>query len=195
MMPMRARTSLRALALATLVTAALSSPVGSASATGGGSVGSRLSSARQQQAMAIAAVKAIRSKLPGLEARLAQLEKQAGEATIAALNALRAEQSGIRVHDFAQQLARIRAARAQQQARQQNLSGAVLGTGSGISIDPTWFDGRNQDQLLALLGPDGGRTCTIPSGLKDTGQQISGDASWYGWDFAGQSTASGATFD
>jgi rare lipoprotein A (peptidoglycan hydrolase) len=84
---------------------------------------------------------------------------------------------------------------AAQQARQSTLAGAQNGTTPGVNIDPTWFDGRNQDELLALLGPDGGRTCTIPPGLKDTGQQISGDASWYGWDFAGQSTASGATFD
>jgi hypothetical protein len=90
--------------------------------------------------------------------------------------------------------------RESQRAREAALTAAQLGaTGSGglggISVDSPWFDGRNQDELLALLGPDGGRTCEIPSGLKDTGEQISGDASWYGWDFAGQSTASGATFD
>src|SRR5437868_6416458 len=137
MMPMRARTSLRALALATLVTAALSSPVGSASATGGGSVGSRLSSARQQQAMAIAAVQAARQGLARARAsaetdqRAATRREQALSSTISDLQSqldaavARAKEAGIRVHDLAQQLARIRAARAQQQARQQNLSGAV----------------------------------------------------------------------
>jgi rare lipoprotein A (peptidoglycan hydrolase) len=50
-------------------------------------------------------------------------------------------------------------------------------------------------KLLALLGPSGGRGCAIPSGLRETGQTIAGDASWYGDDFAGQPTASGATFD
>jgi hypothetical protein len=105
----------------------------------------------------------------------------------------RAREAGVRVHDLAKQVARLQTMRAAQQARQSTLAGAE--NGSGVNIDPTWFDGRNQDDLLALLGPDGGRACTIPPGLRDTGQQISGDASWYGWDFAGQSTASGATFD
>jgi peptidoglycan lytic transglycosylase len=50
-------------------------------------------------------------------------------------------------------------------------------------------------RLLALLGPSEGRGCTIPSGLRDTGQRISGDASWYGGAFAGGPTASGAIFD
>src|SRR5207302_9239093 len=50
-------------------------------------------------------------------------------------------------------------------------------------------------RLLALLGPDGGRGCAIPSGLRQTGQSLSGDASWYGHQFAGGPTASGATFD
>jgi rare lipoprotein A len=50
-------------------------------------------------------------------------------------------------------------------------------------------------RLLALLGPSEGRGCTIPGGLRDTGQRVSGDASWYGGSFAGGPTASGATFD
>ncbi|MFL5736872.1 MAG: RlpA-like double-psi beta-barrel domain-containing protein [Actinomycetota bacterium] len=120
----------------------------------------------------------------------------------------RAREAGLRVHDLARQVARLRTIQAAQQARQATVSAAQQarqatvsaaqsGSGSGpaVNVDPTWFDGRNQDELLALLGPDGGRTCTIPPGLKNTGQQIAGDASWYGWDFAGQSTASGATFD
>jgi peptidoglycan hydrolase CwlO-like protein len=58
------------------------------------------------------------------------------------------------------------------------------------------FDGGvNQDELLALLGPTGGRTCEIPDGLRDTGRDIAGLATWYGWEFAGQATASGAIFD
>lgn len=60
-------------------------------------------------------------------------------------------------------------------------------------VDPS--RGRDQSQLLALLGPTGGRTCTIPPGLKDTGRSLSGYSSWYGWEFAGQRTASGAIFD
>jgi hypothetical protein len=107
-----------------------------------------------------------------------------------------ARAAGVEVHDLAAEQARFRKIRQRQQARQAALASAQLGAASsGISVDSSWFDGRNQDDLLALLGPTGGRTCAIPSGLKDTGEQISGDATWYGWDFAGQSTASGATFD
>jgi rare lipoprotein A (peptidoglycan hydrolase) len=55
--------------------------------------------------------------------------------------------------------------------------------------------GADQSALLALLGPNGGRTCGTPDGLTDTGTSFAGDASWYGWEFAGQTTASGAVFD
>ncbi|HEX9313492.1 MAG TPA: RlpA-like double-psi beta-barrel domain-containing protein [Actinomycetota bacterium] len=55
--------------------------------------------------------------------------------------------------------------------------------------------GADQSKLLALLGPTGGRTCEIPDGLRDTGNSFSGLATWYGWEFAGQGTASGAVFD
>jgi rare lipoprotein A (peptidoglycan hydrolase) len=55
--------------------------------------------------------------------------------------------------------------------------------------------GKDQRHLLALLGPTGGRTCEIPPGLEDTGRRLSGQSSWYGWEFAGRPTASGAIFD
>lgn len=48
---------------------------------------------------------------------------------------------------------------------------------------------------LGLLGPTGGRTCAIPSGLQPTGTTLSGQASYYGWELAGNHTASGAVFD
>jgi rare lipoprotein A len=49
--------------------------------------------------------------------------------------------------------------------------------------------------LLALLGPTGGRTCDTPEGLAPTGKVFDGYASWYGWKFGGQPTATGAIFD
>jgi len=55
--------------------------------------------------------------------------------------------------------------------------------------------GKGQSALLALLGPTGGQTCDTPQGLVETGKSFSGYATWYGWDFAGQSTANGAIFD
>jgi rare lipoprotein A (peptidoglycan hydrolase) len=60
-------------------------------------------------------------------------------------------------------------------------------------IDPA--NGVDQSALLALLGPTHGRGCTIPSGLHPTGEHRSGPASWYGADFAGKPTATGAIFD
>lgn len=53
----------------------------------------------------------------------------------------------------------------------------------------------DQSPLLALLGPTGGRTCDTPEGLVATGEVFEGYASWYGWEFGGQPTATGAIFD
>ncbi len=53
----------------------------------------------------------------------------------------------------------------------------------------------DQNPLLALLGPTGGRTCDTPEGLVPTGEVFEGYASWYGWEFGGQPTATGAIFD
>jgi hypothetical protein len=55
--------------------------------------------------------------------------------------------------------------------------------------------GKDQSDLLALLGPTGGRTCETPEGLVETGQGFEGYASWYGWEFGGRPTATGAIFD
>jgi hypothetical protein len=74
-------------------------------------------------------------------------------------------------------------------AEQQAAAAASLGR----LIDAT--EGFDQSDLLALLGPNEGRGCEIPEGLEDTGQRVEGLASWYGWEFAGQHTASGAIFD
>jgi len=62
----------------------------------------------------------------------------------------------------------------------------------------TWdIIGYREDQsgLLALLGPTGGRTCGTPAGLAPTGETFESYASWYGWEFGGQPTATGAIFD
>lgn len=53
----------------------------------------------------------------------------------------------------------------------------------------------DHSSLLALLGPTGGRTCDTPEGLAPTGEVFDGYASWYGWEFGGQPTATGAIFD
>jgi hypothetical protein len=79
------------------------------------------------------------------------------------------------------------------EAQRQEVAAAVARTGSwdlGV-IDY----GQDQSHLLALLGPTGGRTCETPEGLLETGQAFEGYASWYGWEFGGQPTATGAIFD
>jgi hypothetical protein len=79
------------------------------------------------------------------------------------------------------------------QAQAQQVADAVARAGSwdlGV-IDY----GQDQSHLLALLGPTGGRTCETPSGLVETGETFEGYASWYGWEFGGQPTATGAIFD
>jgi rare lipoprotein A (peptidoglycan hydrolase) len=55
--------------------------------------------------------------------------------------------------------------------------------------------GLDQRDLLALLGPTGGAGCDLSSGLRDTGERITGISSWYGWELAGHPTATGAIFD
>jgi rare lipoprotein A (peptidoglycan hydrolase) len=92
-----------------------------------------------------------------------------------------ARKSGLAVHKLEREQQALQQARA---AADQSLDGLV---------DPS--RGKDQKHLLALLGPTGGRTCKIPPGLKDIGRDLSGNSSWYGWDFAGQRTASGAIFD
>jgi Lytic transglycolase len=72
---------------------------------------------------------------------------------------------------------------------------AVVGAAARMG---TWdLIGYQDDQgpLLALLGPTGGRTCETPAGLAPTGEVFEGYASWYGWEFGGQPTATGAIFD
>lgn len=87
-----------------------------------------------------------------------------------------ARQAGLR-------FAKVRHARKAFLEEQAALTEAIGGTG----VD--------QSELLALLGPNRGRGCDIPPKLARTGKEISGTASWYGWEFAGRPTSSGAIFD
>lgn len=82
-----------------------------------------------------------------------------------------------------QRFATIRAARKAFLEEQAALNQAIGGTG----VD--------QSELLALLGPSKGRGCDIPPKLARTGKTIAGTASWYGWEFAGRPTSSGAIYD
>jgi rare lipoprotein A (peptidoglycan hydrolase) len=50
-------------------------------------------------------------------------------------------------------------------------------------------------ELLAMLGPTGGRGCQIPPALEQTGRGFSGEASFYGEEFAGNPTAIGHIFN
>jgi rare lipoprotein A len=92
-----------------------------------------------------------------------------------------AQQAGLKVRSLEA------AAKAAAKARHREQQQATLLSGGPAS---EW-----EARLLALLGPNEGRGCAIPNGLRDTGQRLSGDASWYGGSFAGGPTASGAIFD
>ncbi len=97
-----------------------------------------------------------------------------------------------RVHE-AMKIARQAHVEAVFAAQQRQIAAAVARAGSwdlGV-IDY----GQDQSHLLSLLGPTGGRTCETPEGLVETGQSFDGYASWYGWEFGGQPTATGAIFD
>jgi hypothetical protein len=120
-----------------------------------------------------------RSELASAAERLDELAARAtGQLQTASERARRA---GLSVHKLERDQRALREAEA---AAHRSLDGLV---------NPS--RGRDQSRLLALLGPTGGRTCKIPPGLRDTGQKLAGESSWYGWDFAGQRTASGAIFD
>jgi rare lipoprotein A (peptidoglycan hydrolase) len=110
-----------------------------------------------------------------LAAVLSELEGKVTEART------KAREAGMVVEQLEAELAAIRAARRAAERRAQ------------LSLDPA--AGADQGELLTLLGPTGGRTCQIPRGLRDTGREVAGDASWYGWDFAGNPTATGAIYD
>ena len=110
-----------------------------------------------------------------------------------------ARQAGLRVADIERAQRAIEAAQQREEARRARLAqqdsadGQIDDTGSGGGSPAA--GGVDQSHLLSLLGPTGGRTCETPSGLRETGQSISGDATWYGPGFAGRRTASGAIFD
>ncbi len=141
----------------------------------------------------VAEVTRLRSALADLTARrearqhelAAAAERLDGLAAEAAIELRSAREKAWRAGLTVRRLQREQ--RALQQAR-----AAANDSLNGL-VDPS--RGKDQSELLALLGPSGGRTCQIPLGLEDTGRRLSGYSSWYGWEFAGQRTASGAIFD
>ncbi|MGZ8599962.1 MAG: RlpA-like double-psi beta-barrel domain-containing protein [Actinomycetota bacterium] len=79
------------------------------------------------------------------------------------------------------------------EAQQRAIGDAVLRAGSW-DLGVIGY-GQDQSHLLSLLGPTGGQSCETPAGLVETGESFAGYASWYGWEFGGQPTATGAIFD
>jgi rare lipoprotein A (peptidoglycan hydrolase) len=79
--------------------------------------------------------------------------------------------------------------------RQRELARAASSTQADLDDLIHAEHGVDQSTLLALLGPNQGRGCAIPGGLKETGVHLSGLSSWYGPGFAGRPTASGAIYD
>ena len=129
-----------------------------------------------RRAQAEATREAIAPRLDRLRSLLGEMEAKVEEATEIAVRAQVEEE-----------------ARRALEAQRRMVAAAVARAGSwdlGV-IDY----GQDQAHLLALLGPTGGRTCATPEGLIDSGQSFAGYASWYGWEFGGQPTATGAIFD
>jgi rare lipoprotein A (peptidoglycan hydrolase) len=124
-------------------------------------------------------LEARRADLAASELYLRSLASEATDRLLAAR--AEAKRAGDRAEDLERELQELREAQ------------AAVAAALGRLIDPT--KGFDQSRLLALLGPRKGRGCDIPSGLRDTGQRVEGLSSWYGWEFAGRPTASGAIFD
>ncbi len=129
---------------------------------------------RVRQDVAAQAKARLEPKQIELQALLSQMRTHVAEAQRLA------DQAGLVVSSLEQQQQAIAAAGLREIGRN-----IVINGGTGV----------DQSKLLALLGPTGGRTCSTPDGLVDTGNRFSGQASWYGWVVAGQHTASGAIFD
>jgi hypothetical protein len=107
-----------------------------------------------------------------------------------ALGALRQRvEARLRAAEAAAEAARVKVA-ALQAARRRLLDTAMA---AAAAIEA--LAGVDQSELLALLGSDQGRGCGLPKGLEATGASFSGTASWYGWGFAGNPTATGAIYD
>jgi rare lipoprotein A (peptidoglycan hydrolase) len=142
---------------------------------------------------AVDAVVRLRVSLKGLTGRLEQ-RQAALQASTVRLQGLSAQMSA--------ELATARAAAAKAgidvsklEAEQQALAEAQASQAAALASLVSAQRGVDQSALLALLGPNQGKGCDIPSGLKETGVHVNGLASWYGPGFAGQHTASGAIFD
>jgi hypothetical protein len=118
-------------------------------------------------------------RLVSREIRLAALRGEL-ETKLALARAI-AQAAGLEVGKLEREEQRLLAAARRDQNRQQH---SLVG-----ELD------ADLNALLALMGPNEGRGCEIPPALRMTGQSFSGLASWYGWDFAGNPTASGAIYD
>jgi hypothetical protein len=135
-------------------------------------------------------VTAARQSLEAVSTRLDRRRSDLAESemrlrVLAADAAARIEQARAEADAASQEIDELERELAEQQA--------AAAASLGRLIDAT--EGFDQSELLALLGPNEGRGCEIPEGLEDTGQRVEGLSSWYGWEFAGQHTASGAIFD
>lgn len=120
----------------------------------------------------------LESAKAGLQAqhdRLVELQSQM--AAVLAEAEAQARKAGVQVSELEREKARLERAAAREERR-------------ALLLVPS----TDQSALLALLGPDGGRGCDIPPGLERTGDGFTGEASFYGQEFAGGPTASGAVF-
>ena len=126
-----------------------------------------------------------RIRREGLERKKAILLRQQQD-----LSKLRQRaEARLRVAEAAAKAARIRLASIEAARRR------LLETAAAAAAAIEALAGVDQSNLLAMLGPTEGRGCALPDGLEATDASFSGTASWYGWGFAGNPTATGAIYD
>ena len=132
--------------------------------------------ATAERARAEAAEAALEPRLEDLRSMLEDMQTTIDEATALAVQADVEEQARLAFEEQQRQVA------------------AALARSGSWDLGVIDYQ-QDQGALLSLLGPTGGRTCDTPDGLVATGRTFSGYATWYGYEFAGNPTATGAIFD
>jgi hypothetical protein len=135
---------------------------------------------------ALAALDRIAELRAEIESRRAELAARQAELTeIRTVMEIRLAEAEATARDAGREIEDIMA------AQQQLLEAAGVEQGFEDLIQVNGELGR----LLEYLGPEGGRGCDIPPDLEPIGQGFTGEASFYGEEFAGNPTAIGHPFN
>ena len=144
---------------------------------------------------AASAIEEQRLDVDELSARRAELEEVARRTAAAQSHLIRAEERLARVRERIEtRLAEAEAAAAHALAGE--LRAEYRGTVDRVAGATRTIRYRKGEAMFKAAEPYLGprADCSIPKGLRSTGDSISGDTSWYGNAFKGKPTASGAIF-